>query len=63
MDNSPNKTTEEQKKVMNEEAELGKAKNKKSAEQKVSREHNFSHTHPSHARHKQFGMDHEPGAF
>jgi len=30
---------------------------------KVSREHDFSHTHPSHAHHKNFGMDHEPGAF
>ena len=29
---------------------------------KVSREHDFSHTHPSHAHHKIFGMDHEPGA-
>jgi hypothetical protein len=25
--------------------------------------HDFAHTHPSHARHKNFGMDHEPGAF
>ena len=30
---------------------------------KVSREHDFTHTHPQHARHKNFGMDHEPGAF
>lgn len=30
---------------------------------KVSREHDFTHTHPEHARHKSFGMDHEPGAF
>jgi len=30
---------------------------------KVSREHDFTHTHPDHAKHKNFGMDHEPGAF
>jgi len=30
---------------------------------KINRNHEFSHTHPSHARHKQFGMDHEPGTF
>lgn len=29
----------------------------------VSRAHDFAHVHPSHARHKTFGMDHEPGAF
>ena len=30
---------------------------------KFSRAHDFSHTHPSHAKHKIFGIDHEPGAF
>jgi hypothetical protein len=29
---------------------------------KVSREHDFTHTHPTHAKHKTFGADHEPGA-
>lgn len=28
----------------------------------VSRAHDFAHVHPSHARHKTFGLDHEPGA-
>lgn len=30
---------------------------------KISREHDFTHTHPTHANHKKFGADHEPGAF
>jgi hypothetical protein len=30
---------------------------------KISREHDFTHTHPTHAHHKTFGVDHEPGAF
>lgn len=30
---------------------------------KLSRKNDFSHTHPTHAHHKNFGMDHEPGAF
>ena len=29
----------------------------------VTREHDFTHTHPTHARHKRFGADHEPGTF
>lgn len=67
MDNSPNKpgseAADESKKLMNEETEVKKAKNKKAGEPKVTREHDFTHTHPSHAKHKNFGMDHEPGAF
>ena len=30
---------------------------------KFSRKHDFTHTHPTHAKHKNFGLDHEPGAF
>ncbi len=30
---------------------------------KVDRKHDFTHTHPDHAHHKNFGLDHEPGAF
>lgn len=45
----------------------GKEENKAEAAEenppKVSREHDFTHTHPTHAHHKTFGLDHEPGAF
>lgn len=60
MDNSPNKPADESKELM---IALEKSKSKKTAERKVSRSHDFTHTHPNHARHKQFGLDHEPGAF
>ena len=63
MDTSPKERADESKKLINEEAELEKSKKEKTAEPKVSRTHDFTHTHPSHARHKQFGLDHEPGAF
>lgn len=46
-----------------EEALEQKAVEERKSKIKVSREHDFSHTHPSHARHKNFGLDHEPGAF
>ena len=49
-------------KLKEEAPELKQSKNKGKSP-KVSREHDFSHTHPSHAHHKTFGMDHEPGAF
>ena len=32
-------------------------------ELKVDRKNDFTHTHPTHAKHKNFGFDHEPGAF
>ena len=32
-------------------------------ELKVDRKHDFTHTHPDHAKHKNFGFDHEPGSF
>lgn len=67
MENSSKKsgqeTAEESKKLINEESELETTENKKGSKPKISREHDFSHTHPSHAKHKTFGIDHEPGAF
>jgi hypothetical protein len=47
---------------LKEEAPEPKPGNDKGKDPKVSHEHDFSHTHPSHAHHKIFGMDHEPGA-
>ncbi len=32
-------------------------------EVKIDRTKDFTHTHPNHAKHKNFGFDHEPGAF
>lgn len=60
---NPGEGTEEQKK--DQDPQLNEKKNKKRSGQpfKVSREHDFTHTHPTHARHKTFGTDHEPGAF
>lgn len=63
MDTSLKKRADESRKLVIEETELEKSKNKKTANPRISRSHDFSHTHPSHARHKQFGLDHEPGAF
>lgn len=48
------------------EPDLKKAENQAKShrwEPKAYRAHDFAHVHPSHARHKTFGMDHEPGAF
>lgn len=66
MKNSPAKPGKEKlqkdEKLKEEAPELKRSKDK-GKDPKVSREHDFSHTHPSHAHHKTFGMDHEPGAF
>ncbi|WP_026898757.1 hypothetical protein [Daejeonella oryzae] len=46
-------------------AELEELKKQSASEKKgkhkVSRDHDFTHTHPTHAKHKSFGTDHEPG--
>lgn len=44
------------------ETESKQTKNHKEDRPVVSRAHDFAHVHPSHARHKAFGLDHEPGA-
>ena len=65
MENTPRKSAseiEEEKKKLNEGAELNEAPTQNDDAPKVSREHDFTHTHPSHAKHKNFGVDHEPGA-
>ena len=46
-----------------EKPESAAPENPESDAPKISREHDFTHTHPTHAKHKNFGMDHEPGAF
>ncbi|HUH32563.1 MAG TPA: hypothetical protein VLZ28_01340 [Daejeonella sp.] len=48
---------------LQEEASAPEQSKDKGDDPKVSRAHDFSHTHPTHAHHKTFGMDHEPGAF
>ena len=54
----------EERKILNsEEPELKEKKEEVKSAPKVSRWNDFAHTHPSHARHKSFGLDHEPGAF
>jgi len=67
MENLPSKPgkgpAESSKKDLSEEPELKAPENLESDTPKVSREHDFTHTHPTHAKHKTFGMDHEPGAF
>jgi hypothetical protein len=56
-------SAEERNKSLAEQADLEKRKREKQDNTpKVTREHDFTHTHPSHAKHKNFGMDHEPGA-
>jgi hypothetical protein len=65
MENSPKKSAreiEEEKEKLNEEPEMNEAPNQDDDTPKVSREHDFTHTHPTHAKHKNFGVDHEPGA-
>ena len=67
MENSTNKTeegsAEERNKRLAEQPGLEKRKKKNQDNTpKVTREHDFTHTHPTHAKHKNFGMDHEPGA-
>jgi hypothetical protein len=32
-------------------------------EPRAYRARDFAHVHPTHAKHKNFGIDHEPGAF
>ena len=67
MENSSKKsgkeTAEESTNPMNAVSESETTENKKRSQPKISRAHDFAHTHPSHAKHKTFGMDHEPGAF
>ena len=65
MENSPKsgEGAAEESKELNTQPDLKKNKKKGWEAPKISRAHDFSHTHPSHAKHKTFGMDHEPGAF
>ena len=67
-----NKTPEELAELKNknsnsdESVSQGKVNPKSEIEEKaakISREHDFTHTHPTHANHKKFGADHEPRAF
>ena len=61
----PSKKKSQKEKEVKPEAEAPKTKESEDSGRKVkvSRLHDFSHTHPDHAHHKTFGMDHEPGAF
>ena len=60
---SPAEIEEEKKKLKEEESQINKASNQDVDDTpKVSRAHDFTHTHPTHARHRSFGIDHEPGA-
>ncbi|MEO8794708.1 MAG: hypothetical protein ABI390_04520 [Daejeonella sp.] len=66
--NPDNKTPEEldeikRKKLESEEKDKSEHTTKEEIDEitHVSHNNDFSHTHPSHARHKGFGVDHEPG--
>ena len=66
MENSPSKSGKgspgKSKKHGGKEPELKAPEKLESENPKLSREHDFTHTHPTHAKHKNFGLDHEPGA-
>jgi hypothetical protein len=61
--NSENEPVEEKPEVKTPEEELNKTAASEEHTPKINRKNDFTHTHPDHAHHRSFGLDHEPGAF